>query len=178
MPPRARRAVVLFVPPPVGTAIDEIRMRWDPIMSRRIGPHITLVHDAVDHDLAADLVTAVARSTAPFSVRLTTTAHWGRAAHGVYLHVDDPQGHVTSLYEQLAALEEPRWARVPFRAHCTLVHSRTTEPAVAARAWDELERFDAGWDVDVVAVDIVEMDEATGWHPVEQYALTPTLVTD
>lgn len=171
--PPARRAVVLFVPPPVCTAIDEIRMRWDPIMCGRIGAHITLIHDAVEHGTAADLVAAVAASSAPFTVRLSTTAHWGRAAHGVYLHVDDQRGDVTSLYEQLAALEEPRWASVPFRAHCTLVHSRTTEPAVAARAWAELEGFHAGWDVDVAALDIIELDEATGWHPVERFALTP-----
>jgi hypothetical protein len=60
---------------------------------------------------------------------------------------------------------------VPFRAHCTLVHSRTTEPTVAARAWAELDGFSAGWDVELTAVDIVEMDALTGWRTVERFDL-------
>ena len=174
-----RRAVVLFVPPPVSVAVDEIRMRWDPVMCGRIGAHITLVHDVVDHDRAHHLVAATAASTAPFTVTLTSTDHWGRAAHGVYLHVEDPGGGIAALHARLAVLEEPRWARVAFRAHCTLVHSRTTESTVAARAWAELEGYHAGWGVEVPAIDIIEMDDATGWRSVEQFVLTPTaLVTD
>ena len=76
-----------------------------------------------------------------------------------------------SLHTQLADLEEPRWARVAFRAHCTLVHSRTTEPTVAARAWAELDGFHAGWDVDIGAIDVIELDEATGWRTIERFAL-------
>ena len=175
----SRRAVVLFVPPPVCVAVDEIRMRWDPVMCARIGAHVTLVHEVVDHERARALVAATAASTAPFTVTLTGTDHWGRAAHGVYLHVADPTGGIASLHSRLAGLEAPRWARVSFRAHCTLVHSRTTEATVAARAWAELEGYHAGWDVDVAAVDIIEMDEATGWCSVEQFTLTPTsLVAD
>ena len=175
----ARRAVVLFVPPPVSVAIDEIRMRWDPVMCARIGAHITLVHDVMDHDRARRQVAAAAAATTPFVVTLTGTDHWGRSAHGVYLHIDDPSGGIAGLQAQLADLEDARWARVPFRAHCTLVHSRTTEATVAARAWAELEDFHAGWDVDVSSVDIIEMDEATGWCSIEQFALTrATLVAD
>ena len=55
-------------PPPVSVAVDEIRMRWDPVMCARIGAHITLVHDVVDHDRARHLVAATAASTAPFTV--------------------------------------------------------------------------------------------------------------
>ena len=47
-----RRAIVLFVPPPVAARVDEIRRRWDPVMTARIGAHITLVHDVVDHERA------------------------------------------------------------------------------------------------------------------------------
>jgi len=166
-----RRAVVLFLDDAASIAVDEIRMRWDPVMCGRIGGHITLVHDVVDHELALTRVAAVASSTAPFAIRLTDTAHWGESAFGVYLHVDDPTGGVMSLHKQLADLEEPRWARVSFRAHCTLVHSRTTAPTVAARAWAELDGFHAGWDVAIAAVDIVELDEATGWRTVERFAL-------
>jgi 2'-5' RNA ligase len=173
-----RRAVVLFLDGAACTAVDEIRTRWDPVMCGRIGAHITLVHDVVDHDLAAQAVAAAAATTGPFTVRLTDTAHWGRSAYGVYLHVDDPTGGIGALHRELAHLEEPRWARVAFRAHCTLVHSRTTEPTVAARAWAELDGFHAGWDVELAALDVIEMDDVTGWRTVERWALTSTLVAD
>jgi 2'-5' RNA ligase len=173
-----RRAVVLFLGGAAGAAVDEIRTRWDPVMCGRIGAHITLVHDVVDHDLATDAVAAAAATTSPFTVRLTHTAHWGRSAHGVYLHVEDPTDGVGTLHRELAHLEEPRWARVAFRAHCTLVHSRTTEPTVAARAWAELDGFHAGWDVELAAVDVIEMDDVTGWRTVERSWLAPTLVAD
>lgn len=173
-----RRAIVLFVPAPACDEIDAIRTRWDPVMCRRIGAHVTLVHDVIDHGRVGELVRAVAASTAPFTIRLAGTGHWGRSAFGVYLDVDDPTGGVAALHSHLAELEDPRWARVRFRAHCTLVHSRTTPPDVAAEAWAALEHFAGGWDVEVAAVDIVELDEASGWTVVERFALTPTLVTD
>ena len=123
-----RRAIVLFVPPPVCEQLDEIRRRWDPVMCGRIGCHITLVHDVTDHARAAELVAAVAATTAPFTVRLGRAAHWGKSAWGVYLHVDDPAGAIDAVQAQLAELEEPGWARVPFRSHATLMHGRTTPP--------------------------------------------------
>lgn len=160
-----RRAVVLTVPPPVATAIDDIRMRWDPIMCGRIGAHITLLHDVVDDAGASDAIAAAASSTPPFQVRLTDTAHWGQSAYGVYLHVVDVEGGVSSLHSQLARFEDPRWARVSYRPHVTLVHSRTTEPAVAAAAWAVLEGFHAGWEVAVTTIDVIELD-ASGWRTV------------
>jgi 2'-5' RNA ligase len=174
----SRRAIVLFVPPPVREQLDEIRRRWDPVMCSRIGCHITLVHDVTDHVRATELVAAVAATTAPFTVRLGRAAHWGKSAWGVYLHVDDPDGAIDAVQARLAELEEARWAGVPFRSHVTLVHSRTTLPATAAQAWAELEAFDPGWPVDVTALDIVEMEEATGWRTVERVELATAAVAD
>jgi 2'-5' RNA ligase len=173
-----RRAIVLFVPPPVCEQLDEIRRRWDPVMCGRIGCHITLVHDVTDHDRATELVAEVAARTAPFTVRLGAAAHWGKSAWGVYLHVDDPHGVVDAVQAQLASLEEARWARVPYRSHVTLVHSRTTPPETAAEAWAALESFDPGWEIDVGAIDIVEMEEATGWCSVERFELATAIVAD
>ena len=145
-------------------------MRWDPVMCGRIGSHITLIHDVTDHTSATDLVARAAASTAPFPVRLGRADRWG-PAWGIYLHVDDIHGRVGSLQQQLASLEEPRWARATFRAHVTLVHSRTTEPAVAEQAWAELHGFDPGWDVEIGAIDIVELREPA-WRTVERFELT------
>jgi 2'-5' RNA ligase len=174
----SRRAIVLFVPPPVCAQLDEIRRRWDPVMCSRIGCHITLIHDVTDHARASELVAAVAANTTPFTVRLGRAAHWGKSAWGVYLHVDDPAGAVDAVQAQLAELEEERWAGVAFRSHVTLVHSRTTPPATAAAAWEVLESFDPGWTLDVTALDIVEMEEATGWRTVERFELATAAVAD
>jgi 2'-5' RNA ligase len=174
----SRRAIVLFVPPPVCEQLDDIRRRWDPVMCSRIGCHITLVHDVTDHARASELLATVAASTTPFTVRLGRAAHWGKSAWGVYLHVDDPAGAVDAVQAQLAELEEERWARVAFRSHVTLVHSRTTPAEIAAEAWEVLESFDPGWEVAVDAIDIVEMDEATGWRSVARFELATAAVAD
>jgi len=173
-----RRAIVLFVPPPVCEQLDEIRRRWDPVMCSRIGCHITLIHDVTDHGRASELVAAAAATTMPFSVRLGRAAHWGKSAWGVYLHVDDAAGEVAAVQARLAELEEQRWARVAFRSHVTLVHSRTTPPTIAEQAWTALADFDPGWPVDVTAIDIVEMEETTGWRTVERFELATAAVAD
>jgi 2'-5' RNA ligase len=165
-----RRAIVLSISGPAGHRVDEIRMRWDPIMCGRIGSHITLIHDVTDHAAATDLVARAAASTAPFPVRLGRADRWGPSAWGIYLHVDDASGAVTSLHQQLALLEEPRWARATFRAHVTVVHSRTTEAGVAEQAWAELDGFDPGWEVEIGAIDIIELNEPV-WHTVERFEL-------
>jgi 2'-5' RNA ligase len=165
-----RRAIVLAVRGSVGDRVDEIRMRWDPVMCGRIGSHITLIHDVTDHAAATDLVNAAAASTAPFSVRLGRADRWGPSAWGIYLHVDDPAGNVGSLHQQLVSLEEQRWARATFRAHVTLVHSRTVDAAAAERAWAELDGFEPGWVAEIGAIDIVELREPA-WHTVERFEL-------
>ena len=112
-------------------------------------------------------------------MRLGRAAHWGKSAWGVYLHVDDPAGAIDAVQARLAEVEEARWARVPFRAHVTLVHSRTTPPEHRRpRRGPTSRRFDPGWAVDVTAIDIVEMEEATGWRTVERFELATTAVAD
>ncbi len=111
-------------------------------------------------------------------MRLGRAAHWGQSAWGVYLHVDDPAGAIDAVQAQLAEVEEARWARVPFRSHVTLVHSRTTPPGRRRAAWEVLEAFDPGWAVDVTAIDIVEMEDATGWRSVERFELASAAVAD
>jgi 2'-5' RNA ligase len=169
-----RRAIVLFVPDPVREPLDEIRARWDPVMCGRIGGHITLVHHVTgaDHCATVEVVESVAASAAPFTVRLGRADRWGPSAWGVYLRVDDATGGITALHAGLAALEEPRWGSVPFRAHVTLVHSRTTAPAVAEQAWAALDGFDPNWSFEVGAIDLVELEEP-GWHTVQRFALAP-----
>jgi 2'-5' RNA ligase len=172
-----RRAIVVFVPPPVVDLVDEIRLRWDPVMTARIGAHITLIHDVVDQERARQLVAETAETTAPFRVRLAHADRWGPSAYGIYLHIEDPTGGLAALHGHLAALEQPAWSRVPFRSHVTLVHSRTVDAATADRAWHALDGFRADWSVDVGAIDVIELDEP-GWRTVERWELGQAAVAD
>ena len=168
--PGLRRAVVLFLPPPVQSLVDDIRTRWDPVMTARIGAHVTLIHDVVDHSQAAQLVADAAAAAQPFPIRLVRAGRWGKSAYGIYLDVEDPTGGIAALHDRLRALEHPAWARVPFRAHATLVHGRTVDAAAANRAWVELAGFDPGWDVDVAAIDVIELAEPL-WRTVARHEL-------
>jgi 2'-5' RNA ligase len=175
--PVARRAVVLFVPQPVAGLIDDIRQRWDPVMLGRIDAHVTLVHDivldAVDVDAAEPLVQEVAAEIGPFDVTLTTARCWTRAANGVYLDVDDPTGAIEALHDRLSALESPAWARAGFRPHATLVHGRTVDPDLSEPAWAALCDAPFGWTVRLGTLDVIELDQATGWSSVLQVPLGP-----
>lgn len=169
-----RRAVVLFVPAPAAEGIDEIRRRWDPVMSARIDPHITLVHDVVGNPDMADLDDALSAAVGgidPFEITLTIARCWGPARYGVYLGVEDPTGCVTELHSRLAALEAPGWLRAGFRPHVTLVHGRTVDPQLAEPAWATLDGWRADWPVEIAAVDVIELDEHTGWHRRQRFAL-------
>ena len=179
--PVARRAVVLFVPQPVAAVIDDVRRRWDPVMLGRIDAHVTLVHDIVhdivDVDAADRCVQEAAAATAPFEVTLTTARCWSRAANGVYLDIDDPTGAIEALHAQLSALESPAWARAGFHPHVTLVHGRTVDPDLAEPAWSALCDATFGWTVRLSTLDVIELDEATGWSSVLRLPLADDAAT-
>lgn len=157
----------------VGKRLDELRRRWDPVMAARIPVHLTLVHDVVDHAAAARRVETLGGATGAVSVTLNAPALWAETpTYGVYLGIDDPAGAVAELHRQLADLEAPRWARVPYRPHVTLVHGRTVDPGLAEPAWRSLrqELFDVN--VQLVAIDVMELLEPDGWSTVQSVRLS------
>ena len=173
-----RRAVVLFLPPPIAGEIDVIRRQWDPVMTARIGAHLTLIRDVVDHDEATQAVAAAAAGTAPFRVRLTTTACWGSASYGVYVGIEDASGAVTTLHDRLSHVESPQWSGARFRPHVTLVHGRTVAAELAEPAWAALRDRSIDRAVELDAIDIIELDEPVGWHTVGRYSLAPAAIPD
>ena len=159
-----RRAIVLFVPPPVCEQLDEIRRRWDPVMCSRIGCHITLIHDVTDHAPGR-------RSSSPpwppprrrSRVRLGRAPPTGGSRRGASTCTSTTR----TARSTPCRPGWPSWRRragraSPFRSHVTLVHSRTTPPEIADAGVGGARGFDPGWPVDVTAIDIVEMEEATG----------------
>lgn len=165
-----RRAVVLYLSEEVAAEVDAIRRRWDPVMAGRIDAHLTVVHDVQDLDQAHELVEAAASRTAPFEITLTETACWGPPKWGIYLGVDDHHGGVQTLHDELAALEDPRWLRTPYRPHVTLVHGRTVEEDTAERAWAALCSLPAGWRCRIDAVHVVE-SRPGGWVTIDGFDL-------
>jgi 2'-5' RNA ligase len=164
-----RQAIVVTLSAPVAALVDEIRFRFDPVMAVRIDAHLTLVHDVTDPERAPELLRR-ATDRERFRVRLTRTDRWGPSRYGAYLHVDDPAGAVRDLYEAVAPLEAPAWARVGYRPHVTLVHGRTVTEEQAEAAWRELDGFVADWEVGVDAVDVIELIEPR-WRLVERHRL-------
>ena len=165
-----RRAIVIPIPPQVAVLVNEIRQPFDPVMAARIDPHITLVHEVIDHVRAEELVGAVADS-ARFTVQLTRAELWGPARYGIFLDVDDPGGVLGALYEALRDVETPGWARVEYRPHVTLVHGRTVTEDEAERAWAALDGFVAGWQVEVDSIDVIELVEPR-WQLIRRAVLT------
>jgi 2'-5' RNA ligase len=165
-----RRAIVVPVPLAIAALVNEIREQFDPVMAARIDPHITLVHEVVDHDRADELVAAVA-ARAPFTVQLTRAELWGPARYGIFLDVDDPDGVLGALHGLMREVETPGWARVDYRPHVTLVHGRTVTEDAAERAWATLDGFVAGWHVEVASIDVIELVEPR-WELVRRAVLT------
>ncbi len=164
---------MLFVRGTVGDEIDEVRRRWDPAMAGRIDPHLTLVHEVADRAAALGRVAELARRTAPVTITLTQAACWvENPSYGVYLGVDDVAGGIADLHAALADLETPAWARVPFHPHVTVVHGRTVDPDLAEPAWAALCRWRVDETVTLGALDVIELDDATGWTSVQTAALT------
>ena len=170
-----RRAVVVPVSSPAAGLVDEIRERFDPVMAARIDPHITIVHEVIHHGRALELVSSVAERPA-FTVQLTRAALWGPARYGIFLDVDDPGGALDSLYTALREVETPGWARAEYRPHVTLVHGRTVTEAGAELAWSALDGFVAGWQVDIAALDVIELVEPR-WELVRRVALRSASMT-
>ncbi len=167
-----RRAVVLYLPEEVEAQVDAIRRRWDPVMAGRIDAHLTVVHDVQDLDRAHELVEEAAARIAGFEITLTDSSCWGPPKWGIYLGIEDHHGGVQALHDGLAALEDPRWLRTPFRPHVTLVHGRTVEEDTAERAWAELCSMRAGWRCRIEAVHVVE-SRPGGWVTIDGFDLAP-----
>jgi len=160
--------VVLF--PPALREVEAVRRRWDPVMAARIAAHVTIVHDVTDHDRADAALRAAAASTAPIELTLTRAAHWGATARGVYLAVEPHDRGIDSLHRALVDVEDPRWLRIGYRPHLTVVHPRYVAEDEAARSWAELSGWTPRRRVRVERVAVVEMD-ADGWKTVAQVVL-------
>lgn len=165
-----RHQATLILPEPVAGLVDEVRSTWDPEMARRIGAHVTLVHDASPLALTIERLRRAAVEVATFRLELGAAARWEPEEGGIYLEVRDVDGGIRALrdYVMVPPLGEPDGTE--YEPHVTIVHPRTVAPARRRAAWDRL-RF---WQLErVVVVDAVTViiETPTGWDAVETIRL-------
>jgi 2'-5' RNA ligase len=160
--------VTVFLPSPLSERVDEVRTRWDPEMSRRIRPHITVVHDAAECDDLRARLDVVEATCSSFALRFTDARCWGTPQQGIYLAVEDVQRGIETIRRSLGVTDPPA---MRYRPHVTLTHERTLTTKEAHDAWAQV----SGWTVDEVvtinSLAVIELD-GSQWREVTTVELT------
>jgi 2'-5' RNA ligase len=158
----ARPHATLFLPPPIGPELDEIRRYFDPTFAAQMGPHITLTYpeETPDRELLAERLDALGRWSGPLPLRLTDVAVYGDATGGVHVRVEDPVGAYLGARAEVLAPPFDAHAVELAVPHVTLVHPRTSDRG--PDAWHQLAgtRFDV--DVLIERVALIAFD-GFGW---------------
>lgn len=166
-----RPHATLFIPPPLGLELDEIRRYYDPTFAAQMGVHVTLTYpeETPDADLLAQRLDDLGRWAGPLPLRLTDVAVYGDAEGGVHVMVEDPSGAYLGARAQLLAPPFDAHAVELAVPHVTLVHPRTSDRS--AEAWAALAgtRFDA--DVLIERVALIAFD-GFGWPASKVVELT------
>jgi mutator protein MutT len=126
-----RRHLLFILTGDVAHRLQALRVRWDPVMARRIPPHVSLVYpeEADDEALLLRRAASVAEKTAPFDIFFgdVTTEDSGRG--GVWFPVIDPSDTWGRLRTSILA---PPFRQLPMRPHATVVHPRTSDRGLEA----------------------------------------------
>jgi len=167
-----RLQATLFLPQRTSVLVDELRRRWDPVMTDRIRPHVTVLRRVSDAELL------LARLRAATEVR-ACRLHLGAPARapqdkgaGIYLQVADPYHDLSLLWSALrdCCTEPDVLERFP---HVTVVHPRTAPPERLSQAWTELSHVSMSQEfvVDEVALIGETRDK---WETIECIPLVAT----
>jgi 2'-5' RNA ligase len=156
----------VFLDPRLAARIDELRARWDPVMTSQIGPHVTVTYpdEIPTIELMSERVAAAARQAAPFRLSLGCVRCFGRPDHGIYVEVDDVEGGWRSLREAVGSLSAP----LAVEPHVTVVHPRTSKEATAA--WAVLDGRAIGGETTVDEVVVTAFD-GTRWVSLSSFRL-------
>jgi 2'-5' RNA ligase len=163
-----RRQASLFIPDPVGAAIDALRRQWDPQMAARIPAHMTLWY-AIE---AAPLTTllpelaAIGRAVAPFRLHIGQAAVWETPQQGIYLKVADRDGGFATLRHLNPLRTADHRMMTP---HITLLHPRTNG-AQGPTAWQTLQHAQFFVDIWIDTIFLIEEGEQQ-WETIAIFAL-------
>jgi 2'-5' RNA ligase len=157
----------IFVPPGIAEPIEAVRQEWDPAMAAQIRAHVTLAYpqEAPLADLLVARLRAASYHTPPFRLRLGTLAYFERPEDGVYIAVEDIDGHYRTLRQHL--LCSP-FQRIMFPLHITLIHPRTS--ARGREFWDHGRYQPDDQKFTVAELAITAFDGVT-WVVLERLAL-------
>ncbi len=163
-----RVQATLFLPDETAARIDEMRGEWDPVMTARIRPHVTVLRRVPD--AAGVLSTLRATDVRECRLHIGAPARAPRHEGGtIYLPVSDPHGDLAQLWSALQACSDEA-GTIQARPHVTVVHPRTVEAERIDRGWAALR----GWSVSehVVISEIALIGETPErWETIETVQL-------
>jgi len=167
-----RLQVTIFLPESTGSVVQQVRLRYDPVMAERVAPHVTVVYEVPDQAVLTERLVAACATTPRFRIRFSGPQCWdGEPDRGIYLPVEDTDRGIAGLRGAIIRrpLREP--ANLLYQPHLTVVHARTATVEMRRRAWSEL----SDWEVprETVVVDSVTVmgESDHGWAKIESYRL-------
>jgi hypothetical protein len=167
-----RLQATLFLPQRTALLVDELRRRWDPVMTDRIRPHVTGLRRVPD----AELLLATLRSATEVRACRLHLGAPARASQdqgaGIYLQVTDPYHDMSLLWSALRdCCTEPDVLQGS--PHVTVVHPRTAPPERVSQAWTELSHVSMSQDFVVGEIALIG-ETRDKWETIESIPLVAT----
>jgi 2'-5' RNA ligase len=163
--------VSIAVPEPWGSQLQQYRIGVGDEVARHIPTHVTLLppHQVADDELEGIVshLGVVAGTTLPFRVHLRGTGTFQPVSPVVFVNVVEGISQLEELAAQVRrgpVVVEPSF---PYHPHVTVAHH--LPPDLLRRAFDELDDYDAAFDVDRMWMYL--HDEESGWRPSHAFAL-------
>ncbi len=166
-----RFGVAILLPEPFGAALQAARESFGDPLARLIPPHVTLLGPTVRAAEALDTVvahlTGVAAHHEPFSVRLRGTGTFRPVSPVVFVQVAVGIAECERLEAEIrtGVLAEPR--EFNYHPHVTVAHE--LDDAALDVAFEELDRFDAAFDV--TSFSLFDHGEDGLWRPAREFRL-------
>ncbi|NKX53213.1 2'-5' RNA ligase family protein [Arthrobacter mobilis] len=116
--------VVIGIPEPMATELENWRASFGDPLAAVIPPHITLVTTTpvTDWDAAAEHVRQVAREQAPFTVTMQGTGTFRPVSPVVYVNVSEGFDSCVELHRKLQSGPLARDLEFEFHPHVTVAH--------------------------------------------------------
>ena len=163
--------VSVAVPEPWGSELQQYRIGVGDGTARHIPTHITLLppHEVAQEDLelAAEHLADAARATEPFRVHLRGTGTFRPVSPVVFVNVVEGIAGCEQLASDVRRGPLALEAAFPYHPHVTVAHDLAESEL--ERAFVELERYDAAFDVDRMWMYV--HDPVDGWQPMWSFPL-------
>ena len=171
MAPVPTIGVSVAVPEPWGSELQRYRIEVGDDSAHHIPTHITLLppHQVGTDELVplAEHLARAARSTEPFRVHLRGTGTFRPVSPVVFVNVVEGISQCERLAADVRRSPLAPDPAFPYHPHVTVAHD--LPEGTLERAFVELERYDATFDVDRMWM--YRHDEESGWQPARAFPL-------